>query len=547
MSKPVAQRALGAVMAFSMFAFNTPAHAQALPGRIEQDLRVPPEPVRRDSIRVPSPAFADQVPAGAQSVRFTFDGVVLTGNKALSTEDLQPIWTPRVGQSVTLADVFAFAAAVSARYREAGYVLSQAVVPAQDIGTDGPARVRIEVLEGYVDRVSFVGFSSPLLAAHLDAVTAERPLKMSTLERALLLVNELAGLSAQANLKAGREPRSSELVLVAQRMPATFSALLHNRTTPSQGRVRLELGGERRGLLGDFDRHALRWVGSGDKRLNVLSYTGDAPVGASGLKAQWSASVSSSDPASPLPNVDSDSKSLSLGAAYPVLRSRRSNIAVRATLNGYDNQAGDGSLSRDRIRALRLGLTADHADELGGISLADVEVSKGLSGLGASRADDLRLNGAQPDFTKTTLYVARLQSLGGDWSLLAAFTAQTADQRLPSAEQLGLGGEVFLRGFDGSEVIGERGHAAKLELRRNAVLGSFSTTWYAFVDTGQVKRRQTNAADLATTLASFGAGVRVSGPAGSKAYLEVAKPQRKNVTSQGDRDARAFAGVGVDF
>jgi hemolysin activation/secretion protein len=516
-------------------------------GRIEQDTRPPPEPVRRDSVRIPGPSYAENAPAGAETVRFTLGEVRLSGNRAITTESLQSMWGERVGRTMTLAEAFGLAAAISARYREAGYILSQAIVPAQDIATGEPATLRIQVLEGYIDRVTFSGFQSPNLSGHLASVTAERPLRLATLERALLLVNELAGVSAQANLKAGAEPNSSELVIVAAQAPRSFSALVHNRSTPAQGRVRLEAGVELRGMAGAFDRHALRWVTSGDQRLNLLSYSGEAPLGVQGLKASWSASASRSKPDTSLPNIDTESNNLQVGLSYPVLRSRRSNLALRASVHGYDNQAGDGDLSRDRIRALRVGLTADHADDSDGITLIDVEASAGIAGLGASNADDARLNGARPDFSRLTLYAARLQSLGGDWSMLLALTAQQADKRMPAAEQLGLGGEVFLRGFDPSEAIGERGFAAKLEIRLNSRFGDFSNTWYGFADSGRVHRQQVNAPTLSTDLASFGVGVRFSGPLGSKGYLEVAKPLKKDVVSQGNRDARVFAGLGVDF
>ncbi|MCP5283213.1 MAG: ShlB/FhaC/HecB family hemolysin secretion/activation protein [Rhodoferax sp.] len=521
--------------------------AQPAPGRVEQEIRPMPEPTRRDSVRIPQPSFAEQVPQGADTVRFTLGEVVLSGNRTLSREELQPIWAEMLGKPVTLKQAFGIAAGITARYRAAGYVLSQAIVPAQNISTSGAVAFRIDVLEGFVERVTFSGFTSPLLAEYLAPVTNERPLRLATLERALLLVNELAGLRAQANLKAGATPGSSELELVAQQAPRSLSLLAHNRTTPSQGDVRVEAGADVKGLLGDFDRHNLRLVTSGDKRLNLIAYSGEAPVGASGLKALWSASTSRSEPDVDLPNVDTESTNASLGLAYPVYRSRESSLSVRTTFTGYNNSSGGGSTSRDRIRAVRLGLTGDYADTVGGISLIDIEVSKGLSGLGASSSDDPLLNGAQPDFTKATVYAARLQSLGGDWSVLLAATAQSSGDKLPTAEQLGLGGEVFLRAFDPSEVIGENGYAGKVELRYNLALGSAALTLYAYGDVGSVKRKQVGASDLEESLAAYGLGLRFSGPAGVRGYLEVAKPAKKDVASQGDRDPRGFAGLGFEF
>lgn len=543
MTRPLASQALLATISLACSLACAQSNA---PGRIEQDTRTVPEPARRDSIRVPRASFAEQAPPGAREASFTLGSVQVSGMSALPGSALDDIWAGRLGQRITLAEAFEFAARISARYREAGFILSQAVVPVQDLPTDTPAALKLQVLEGYVERVSISGFDAAALQPHLAALTQERPLRLQTLERTLLLVNELAGMRAEANLKAGSAPGSTELELVAQQQPRAFSLQVHNRSTPSQGRARLEASADLRGVLGAFDRHTLRLVSSGDQRLNLLSYAGEAPVGVSGTKANWSLSESRSKPDSPLPNVDTQSDNASIGISHPLLRSRVSSVGVRALLAGYDNRSGDGLTSRDRIRALHVGVTADYADA-SGVNLADLEFVKGLRGLGASQPDDPLLNGARPDFSKTTLYLARLQSLGGEWSALAALSAQASGDRLPTAEQLGLGGEVFLRAFDPSEVIGENGWAAKLELRWNRPLLGLGSTFYLFGDAGRVRRKQLDTPDLAQSLAAWGGGVRFSAAAGVRGYLEVAKPLKKDVASKGNRDARVFGGIGIDF
>jgi hemolysin activation/secretion protein len=521
------------------------------PGRVERDTRQPPEPVRRDSVRIDAPRFPEQVPPGAQEVRFLLGEVQVEGNTALSTQALSPAWTPLVGQAITLADAFGIAAAVSARYRAAGYILSQAIIPPQDIRTVGVGVLRIQVVEGFIGQASVTGLAPGKLAPYLDRVRAERPLRLATLERSLLLIGELPGVSSQANLRASATPNASDLELVASQKRSEFSFSAHNRSSPSQGRLRLEASAEVRGVLASFDRHSLRWVGSGDDRLNMLSYATDMPLGHNGLRFNLSASASRSQPDTELAlsNIDTRSDNLSLGVSQAVLRSRQHNLSLRGTLAGYDNSAEVAGTvaSEDRIRALRLGVTGDLADGWGGISLLDVEWSKGLSSLGADKHNELPAGSPNPQFTRWTVYAARLQSIAGNWSALIAATAQGSGDRLPTAEQLGLGGDTFLRAFDPSEAIGEKGSAAKLELRYDLGGTRTASTLYAYAETGKVQRRQADGSSLATSLSSSGLGVRVSGPARTRGYLEVAQPGRKDVASEGNRKARVFAGLGIDF
>ncbi|WP_338767263.1 ShlB/FhaC/HecB family hemolysin secretion/activation protein [Massilia sp. METH4] len=528
-------------------------HAQTvppavLPGRIEQDIKKEPVPTtRNESIQIDRSRFPEQMPAGAQETRLVLSGIALSGNSVLTSAQLQPLWAPLVGREVTLADVFQVAARISAAYRERGYVLSQAIVPQQDLQAAG-ATVRIDVLEGYIDGVSFVGIEEPRLRAFFEPVLAEKPLRLATLERSLLLVNELAGVTVQANLKAGALPNASSLTVVAARTPATFSLSVHNRSTPALGRVRIEAGADLFGLVGRLDHHGLRAISSGDERLKYIGYAFDMPLGARGLKLQFNASASRSKPTSTLGNIDTSSDNLGIGLTYPIVRSRQANLTARAGFAGYNNSY-DSVLTtasrEDRIRSLRVGVSADYADAAAGISVLDAELSKGLSMLGASRSRPDEL--ADPQFSKLSLYLARLQHLGGEWSLLLAATAQYSRDPLPTAEQLGLGGDTFLRAYDPSEVIGEKGAAGKAEIRYNAVLGPVQSTLYGYYDGGSVRRRQVAGPDLKGSLRAAGIGLRFSGAARLKGYVEVAKPLRTVVASRGNKDVRVFGGIGIDF
>lgn len=544
-------RVLGLVTAFAGAC--EPLYAQTvppavLPGRIEQDIKKEPVPAPREEfIRIDRSRFAEQMPSGASDTRLVLSAITLHGNSVISSAELQALWAPLVGRQVSLADVFRVAARISAVYRERGYVLSQAIVPQQDLQAAG-ATVRIEVLEGYIEGVSFVGIDERRLRDFFAPVLAEKPLRLATLERSLLLVNELAGVTVQANLKAGLLPNASSLVVVASSTPPAYSLSAHNRSTPAQGRLRIEAALDFPGPLQRFDRHSLRLISSGDERLNFLGYGFEAPLGAQGLKFQLNASASRSKPTSALGNIDTKSDNLGLGLSYPILRSRQSNLAARVNLAGYNNSS-DSALttasSTDRIRALRIGVAADYADRVSGISMLDAEFSKGLSVLGAASAEPDTL--ADPQFTKMSLYLARLQHLGGEWSLLFAVTAQHSSDPLPSAEQLGLGGDTFLRAYDPSEVIGENGAAAKAELRYNFSARSVLATLYGYVDGGSVRRKQALGPDLKNTLTAAGFGVRVSGHSRFKGYLELAKPIRQVVASRGNKDVRLFGGIGTDF
>src|SRR5207245_713140 len=98
-----------------------------------------------------------------------------------------------LGKKVSQADLAAIAGAISDLYRAAGFHLSRAIVPPQDI-RDG--RVRIQVIEGSVTEVALRGDGAEQFGIRpmLSPLLAECPSRLATLERQLLLVNGRPGV-----------------------------------------------------------------------------------------------------------------------------------------------------------------------------------------------------------------------------------------------------------------------------------------------------------------------------------------------------------------
>lgn len=540
------------LVAMAWLACTAQAQTSANAARLESDLQREPKAVDRSAISIDQPMLADAVPQDADKQRFVLGGVAVSGAHQLDAQGLSSVWSADVGREITLARAFEIARAITLAYRERGYLLSQAFLPEQKLSTHSPVTLKIQVLEGFVGRIKITGAgaSELPLQPYLAALEAERPLTQATLERVLLLINELPGLSAQAALRAGGEPNATDLELIVEQRAVGGSLAMHNRVAKSQGPTRTDASIEARGLIRPFDRHALRLVSSLNERSNLAGYTADFALGHQGLRWQLNASRSQSvsEPGLPL-GVGSSSSNYGLGLSYPLLRSRATNVSARTSLSGSDSQSTSdfGRLSRERIRVLRVGATWDRADSWHGISLLDVEMGQGLGRFGASKRGEALLNGAQPVFTKWTAYLARLQDLNGWWSALMAFNGQASGQRLTASEKFGLGGENFLRAYDPSEVIGERGMAAKFELRYTSSINLIPIVGYAYVDRGQVRHDGGTGQSASEWLSAAGTGLRASGAHGLKGFIEVAKPIGKAVGSTGSSDPRLFAGLGIDL
>lgn len=531
-----------------------PVPGQVQPGQIERqfDRTRPPAPGGEVLVpAVPEP----RAPAGSEATRFLLQRLVLDGVTVYGEGDLRPAWQDLLGREVSLAQLYEVAQALTRRYRNDGYILSQVVVPAQTI-RDGTAR--LQAVEGYVANVRLqgdAGAARERIEAYLRPVGQARPLHSSVLERALLLVNDLAGVSARSVLSASAQPGASDLTVSVARVPHRISLGINNRGSRFLGPWRVQADADLHGLLGGGDRSSLRLVRTlVNDELTFASAAHERPLGSGGMRLGLNAGLVEAQPevGAALPGLETSARSAGASLSYPLVRSRLSNLSARASLAWHDGRSDAAGirLMEDRVRALRLGLTWDAIDALRGINLAEVELSQGLDAFGATDRSPTGSRASAPaDFQKATLYAARLQSLAPRWSLLAALSAQHAFANLAASEQFGYGGEHFGRAYDAAELLSDHGLAFKAELRFNGRGGDMLRDYmvYAFYDTGRVWRRDPQPGEVRTQSAeALGAGFRFNARHGVSGYVELAVPNRI-VAAEGKRASRLFTGLQVNF
>ncbi|MBI5719247.1 MAG: ShlB/FhaC/HecB family hemolysin secretion/activation protein [Burkholderiales bacterium] len=531
------------------------------PGQIERQFQAPPQPrSQAGSFQVPLPAQTP--PPGSEGVTFRLRGLALEGMTVYGSESWSADYSRLLGRQVSLADIYAFANALTVRYRNDGYLLSQVIVPAQTV-EDG--YVRLQAVEGYVAEVRFEGTAAAansLLQAYAGRIRAERPATAATLERFLLLMNDVPGTFARALLvPSATQQGASDLVVQVTEQRFAGGLSIDNRGGRALGPLRASVDLEQRGLIGWGDRTSVRFVGAEKGEMKFLSVSHDEAVGRDGTRGgvSWSRVRSRPDTGTsfiPL-DLETESDSAALTLSHPLARSRSQNLSLRAALTGHDGETLLFGVrdTEDRIRALRLGLTFDLADSARGVNIVDVELAHGFEALGASRAGDAFLSRAngKPAFTKIGLYAARLQSLQSvapGLALLAAVSGQVAFDDLLSPELYSFGGEQFGRGYDPSEIVGDHGAALKLELRYT--LGSegalaFGATVYGFYDAGVVRQRSPGGLDARQSATSAGLGVRFDAGRLLSGYLELAKPLTRVVAAEGNRDGRAYGGLSLRF
>ena len=527
--------------------------AQDLPVEVDPgviDKRFEPSPVPRSTFPEGDlvPDEAEEPPEGAAAETLVLKGIVLDGNTVFDDRELAPIWQPHLGKTVPLSLLWDIRAQITVRYRNAGYILSQAVIEAQEI-EDGV--VHISIVEGFIDNIIIEGEvsgSRRQIEAKLDKIKEARPLRANVLERYMLLLNDLPGVAAESVLRPSPiQQGASELVVFVEEDRFAGALSSDNYGSRFLGRAAGGATAIANNMFGVFDSTELRsLITAQTSELLFLSLAHTLPIMTEGTLATLAGSYVRTEPGSTLEDDEIKGRSygFSLVANHPFIRTRSTNLSFAGGIRTRDSKtdAAGFDVSEDKIRALTASTTYDFIDFWRGINLFGIEVSQGLDVLGARGKGDndpppSRANG-RVDFTKVEIGAVREQALMRGWSIQAALKAQYALNPLLASEQFGFGGEEFGRGFDSFEISGDRGLATKIQLQYGSpsfIEGPESHQVYTFFDFGRTWIIEADGGDDEDTATSAGAGVRVNFSPQVNAKLEMGIPLNRNPTDRKQR------------
>lgn len=514
------------------------------PGRVPGQLQPPPrEPGVTPGIVTPT--LPQQTPPDrAREIKFVLRNIVVTGGSVYSPAQIQALYQGMIGKEVTLLDVYGVANQITAKYRTDGYVISQAVVPQQQI-RDGV--VTITIVEGRINRIIIrdegKAASQKLLLQYGERIRAATPLTQRVLEHYLLLMNDLPGVTVTSTLAPSDQPGTADLIIEAKYKKFDLFASADNRGSRFLGPYQVEAGGALNALIDTGDRLAYRGVTTAfqPRELQFHEARYIATLTDVGTTLDVSATYTRTRPGFTLKflEIEGESWTWAVRLRQPLIRSRQMNLWVWGGFDWRNSETKilDTSFSDDRLRSFRYGATFELVDQLRGANAFDVVVSHGINALGA-RGNSREFGRA--NYTKVNLEYQRNQQIYGPVTGFVAFTGQYAANQLLAPEEFGLGGRTFGRAFDPSEKTGDHGFAVVAELRYTIDgLKIPGLDWqatlqpYVFGDWGRVYHIDDNNRKTFEALASFGAGMRFNAGPYFTGQVEGAVPIYNRVAASG--------------
>ena len=518
-----------ALGAFALaLSISTSSGAQVLPGAVTpgRDRPGPPVPTQTPdfdfSIVAP---HRSPVPRAVDEVHFKLTGIMITGATTIPPNDFRPLWADKIGKDITLADILNVADQIEAAYRARGYLLVRAYVPPQRVAN---GVFTINVVEGYLANVTVQGGDDDVRAqihSYLRPATAARPLTSPTIERGLLLTNDIPGITATGVLRPSPDtPGASDLVVDVAQPWITGGVAVDDRGSRFSGIWTIAGDVEFNSIFG-ADQLALT-VTSSPTSLEQIA--GSAryrrPIGDDGLIGSLIASVTHGEPGSTLTafNVKTDSWAVGPRLTYPVIRTREETLLLDGGFTVQDARVYvlAAGISHDKWRVFDIGGTYQRSNiEFlnGGSWTTTLDIAQGIPGLDSTdnHSPVASRVGALFDFTKftgfTRLQIPLVDALG----VVLSAQGQYSFAPLITGEQVTYGGTQIGRGYDPGAITGDHGLGGSAELRYDIRL---SKSWiqaiepYGYVDAAQTWYIQRGPAFspslLNQNILSAGGGVR---------------------------------------
>ncbi len=544
--------AWGAFVFFGLLS-GMPANAQVLPGAVQpgRDRPGPALPSQPDfdfSIVAP---HRSPVPRAVDEVHFKLTDIKIAGTKTIAAAYFRPLYENLIGKDITLSNILDVADKIEAIYRARGYLLVRAYVPPQRV-SDGV--FTIDVVEGFLSNVTVQGGDEDVrsqIRGYLLPARMERPLPLETMERGLLLANDIPGVTASGVLKPSPDtPGASDLVVDVSQPWIEGGLAVDNRGSRFSGLWTVTGDVEFNSLLGEDQLQATATVSpsSLEQVQGTLRYR--RAIGDDGLVASLIGTITHGQPGSTLSafNVLTDSWAAGPRLTYPVIRTREETLLLDGGFTVQDARVGvlSTGISHDQWRVFDFGGSYQRMGILGGVWTATFDVSQGLPILGATPNHAITLSrlGALTDFTKLNLYSRLALPVIGSLSAVFAVQGQYSFAPLITGEQIAFGGTQIGRGYDPGAITGDHGVGGSAELRYDFHLADFfieTLEPYVYVDGAQTWYIQRGPAFSPTltnqSIASVGGGFRFWLPYNLTAGAEVARTLRAVPGSDGGSKA----------
>ncbi|ANG64499.1 hypothetical protein A8C75_19830 [Marinobacterium aestuarii] len=179
---------------------STQAYAEEPPFIVDEEFQSIDE-TEKFKLEHPDSATTEQID---KSPSYTIKHVSFRGGSVFELSEISKLVNPLIGKAVKPGDLRSVLNSINIKYRDAGYPLSYAYLPKQDLSS---GRLEIYLIEGYIGRSEILIEDQDIqhrVHTLIEKIKNQRPLKTATFDRAIALIESTQAIdfaSAHQNQK----------------------------------------------------------------------------------------------------------------------------------------------------------------------------------------------------------------------------------------------------------------------------------------------------------------------------------------------------------
>ncbi len=541
------------IPALAIFAASQAASAQQVPtagGQLQQIPLAPKAEPAIPDVRIERPGAPSAQPSSGPA--FRVDALRLTGASAFSEPQLIAASGFKPGLQLQLGDLRVLASRIAAFYNAHGYFVAQAYLPAQDVSSGVVTIVVIEGRYGAITLHNHSHLSDGVANDQLRGLNKGDIVTNARLERRLLLLSDIPGVTVKSTLSPGSETGTSDLnVAIEPGRLVTGDIEADNAGNRYTGYYRVGATVNLNNPLGHGDVASLRGLVSDGGltyvRASYQALFGQATIGVAYARLDYRLRREFTSL-----NAHGSADIVSVYGSYPLVRSYDSNLYLVGGVDAkfFDDRIDSvNAFSNKRSQVGTIGLTGDSRDHFGGGGSNFYSLSASFGNLDirtpavlATDAATARSNGG---FSRANASFGRSQTLTGPLSLYVSARGQIASKNLDISEKMELGGAYAVRAYPEGEDYGDQGYVATAELRWLLPKGQLpgQVQLAAFIDNGGVTFNRNRFAPGLNHANLTGAGVGITWADANNFVLKASYAHRigsTRVTSEPDSPGRVW-------
>jgi hemolysin activation/secretion protein len=527
-----------------MLAHAIAAEAPVTPGSVQSGIETgrPRMPATPPQVLLPvQPRPSQHDP---RAIRFRVNAFDFSGNTVFRAQLLKRLLDRFVDMELNLYDLNRAADTITEFYHERGYTLARAVIPAQKV-VDG--RVTIRIVEGRIGRVSFNGnkrFSNGFLAARTKELQPGTLVTSERLESDLLLLNDIPGLSAKAVLEPGATFGATDAEIKVQEKLVSGTVSVNNYGRKETGQNKLEAAFNINSPFGWGDQFAFSGSATQHKLVRYWRVGYSVPLDTAGTRLAISTSKAAYDVSGALAalGVSGDISTTDLIVTHPFVRTRNDSqwLNVGVKHSHLTQNALGAQISDNAINVLTLNYLINHIHDDASVTNANFGLTTNFKSVKTPTQQDAVFARMEADVSHTTPFYKQ-------WDMFLRGNMVYSKEMLPDTEKFSLGGPGSVRAFRPSEVRGDTGYVATLELRRPfsafSRMGSFRLT----SDIGEVIYKMPGFNNSRDRLRSVGLGATFYPATGTTISFDAARQIGPSGASNDGSKTRLWMNISASF